>query len=452
MIHREGTHLLAIEPFLTTPEIERIFSAGQRVQRMLDFEAALARAQCDVGLIPADACEAIVTCCRSERFDAEMLVTASRETGNSAIPLVQALSHAASVELGAANGWVHWGATSQDVLDTALILQVKEASELIVAQLALAELRIAQLVDRHLRTPMVARTLLQQATAITLGYKLAIWGHAIERARHDVACLHEDAFALQLGGAVGTLSVMGVHATAVQQATAANLGLKAPPVTWHVVRDRLCAIGAAMATVVTACAKMSQDLMLMMQTEVGEATESAISAGGSSAMPNKRNPVRALVPVAAASNVGGLLAGLYSSALHDHERAAGNWHGEWFALPQLVALAHASASATADIASSITFSPDRMAQNLASGGGIVAAEALTAAMAHTLGKDVARRAVERFCEEVRAGGGTLSERLAAAPEFSRSLSPDVVATVFGHADAIDAAARAAQAWLNQRAA
>lgn len=444
--------MLAVEPFLTTPEIERIFSAGQRVQRMLDFEAALARAQRDAGLMPADACAAIVTCCRAERFDSDVLVTASRESGNSAIPMVKALSLAASLELGAANGWVHWGATSQDVLDTALILQVKEACELIVAQLALAESRIAKLAAQHLRTPMVGRTLLQQATAITLGYKLAIWGHAIERARRGVSKLQEDAFALQLGGAVGTLSVMGVHATAIQKSTAANLGLKTPSATWHVVRDRLCSIGAAMANVVMACAKMSQDLMLMMQSEVGEATESATSAGGSSAMPNKRNPVRALVPVAAAANVGGLLAGLYACALHDHERAAGNWHGEWLALPQLVALAHASASATADIAHSTTFSPDRMAQHLASGGGVIAAEALTAAMAHALGKDAARLAVERFCEEVRAGGGTLSERLAAAPEFSRGLSPDVLAAVFGHADAIDAAARAAQAWLDQRAA
>ena len=442
--------MLAIEPFLTTPEIERIFSAGQRVQRMLDFEAALARAQRDAGLIPADACEAIVTCCRAECFDAEMLVKASRETGNTAIPLVKALSHAASVKLGAANGWAHWGATSQDVLDTALILQVKEASELIVAQLASAESRIARLAAQHLRTPMVARTLLQQATAITLGYKLAIWGHAIERARLGIARLHEDAFTLQLGGAVGTLSVMGVHATTIQRSTATYLGLKTPSVTWHVVRDRLCTIGAAMATVVIACAKMSQDLMLMMQSEVGEAAESATGAGGSSAMPNKRNPVRALVPVAAAANVGGLLAGLFNCALHDHERAAGNWHGEWLALPQLVALAHASASATADIAHSITFSPDRMAQHLASGGGVVAAEALTAALAHTMGKDAARRAVERFCEEVRTGGGTLAERLAAAPEYSRSLSSDVVADVFGHTDAIDAASRAAQAWLDQR--
>ena len=448
----EGTHLPATEPFLTTPEIERIFSAGQHVQRMLDFEAVLARAQCETGNVSAAVRDAIVASCRLDRYDAAALLIASREAGNAAIPLVNALSQAVSAQNPIAGDWVHWGATSQDVLDTALVLQLREASELIVAQLKLAESRIAQLARQHLRTPMVARTLLQQAAAITLGYKLAIWGHAVERARLGLTRLHDDAFALQLGGAVGTLSVMGASAVAIRQAAASHLGLQTPAMTWHAVRDRMSMIGTAMATVVTACAKMSQDLMLMMQSEVGEAVESATGAGGSSAMPNKRNPVRALVSVAAAANVGGLLAALYNSAVHEHERAAGAWHGEWFALPQLAALAHASARATADIAGSVAFSPERMRQNLECGGGLVAAEALTAALAKVSGKAAARQAVKRLCDEVRAGNGTLAERVAAAPELSRQLGAEGLATVFSHAEAIDAAADAAQAWLDQRPA
>ena len=190
----------------------------------------------------------------------------------------------------------------------------------------------------------------------------------------------------------------------------------------------------------------------MMQSEVGEAAESSSDAGGSSAMPNKRNPVRALVSVAAAANVGGLLAALYSCANHEHERGAGAWHGEWFALPQLAALAHASACATSDIAGSMVFSPERMRQNLEYGGGLVAAEALTAALARVSGKVAARQAVERLCNEVRVSGGSLSERVAAESELSRQLGAETLVTVFSHTEAIDAAARAAQTWLDQRPA
>jgi 3-carboxy-cis,cis-muconate cycloisomerase len=264
--------------------------------------------------------------------------------------------------------------------------------------------------------------------------------------------LHKDSFALQLGGAVGTLGAMGTEASAIRHAAAMHLGLKVPAMAWHTQRDRMTAIGGAMATAVIACAKMAQDLMLMMQSEVGEAVESAGVAGGSSAMPNKRNPVRALVAVAAAANIGGLLAALYNCAVHEHERAIGAWHGEWFALPQLAALAHASASAIADITVSIAFSAERMRQNLESGGGLVAAEALTVALAKVSGKAAARLVVERLCDEVRAGRGTLAERVAAAPGLARQLGEAEMFAVFNHAESIDAAAGGAQAWLDQRAA
>jgi 3-carboxy-cis,cis-muconate cycloisomerase len=435
---------------LTTAEIERIFSAERRVQRMLDFEAALAIAECEAGIVPVVARDAIVACCRADRFDAPQLLDSARTVGNAAIPLVGALTKIVAEQNSSASQWVHWGATSQDVLDTAMFLQLREAVGQIVAQLQATESRLAELALQHLRTPMVARTLLQQATAVTLGYKLAIWGHGIERARMTLQHLDEDAFALQFGGAVGTLSVLGTQAVVVRSVAAKQLGLSAPVITWHTLRDRMTTIGGAMAMAVIACAKLAQDLLLMMQSEVGEAVESENSAGGSSAMPNKRNPVRALVPVAAAANVGGLMAALYNSAVHEHERAAGAWHGEWFALPQLAALAHASACATADIAGSVAFSPERMRQNLDSGGGLVAAEALTAALANVSGKAVARQTVERLCNQVRTGGLNLAELVAATPNLAEQLGAVGMVDVFSHADAIDAAERAAQNWLDQR--
>ena len=440
----------ATEPFLTTPEIERIFSAETRVQRMLDFEAALAIAQCGTGLMPASARDTIVAACRADRFDAGAIVNGARTAGNAAIPLVAELIKTVRADSPAAADWVHWGATSQDVLDTALMLQLREACDLVSAQLQAAESTIFNLANTHLRTPMVARTLLQHANATTLGYKLAVWGDGIERARSSLQQLHKDAFALQLGGASGTLSAMGETAILIRVAVGAHLGLSAPVITWHTQRDRMLIIGSALAMAISACSKIASDLVLMMQSEVGEVIESACSAGGSSAMPNKRNPVATLVPIAAAASSGGLMAALFNASVHEHERAAGAWHGEWFALPQLAGLAHASATATAEVAAGMVFDPARMRENLDSGGGLIAAEALTMALAKRSGKVVARKAVDLLCEEVRKLGETLAGRVSATAEISRQMSPQEIAAVFNHDAAIDSAARAAQLWLKPR--
>ena len=440
----------ATEPFLTTAEIERVFSAGTRVQRMLDFEAALVIAQCAAGVVPASARDTIVAACRADRFDASAILIEVRTAGNGAIPLVCELIEQVRSNSPAAADWVHWGATSQDMLDTTMVLQLREACDLVSAQLQAAESTIAKLANTHLRTPMVARTLLQHATATTLGYKLAVWGNGIERARASLQQLHDDAFALQLGGASGTLSAMGEQAFSIRRAVAAHFGLNQPVITWHTQRDRFLSIATGLAMSITACAKFASDLVLMMQSEVGEVIESATNAGGSSAMPNKRNPVATLVPIAAAANSGGLLAALFNASVHEHERAAGAWHGEWFALPQLAALAHASATATAEVAAGTVFNPARMRENLDGGGGLIAAEALTIALAKRSGKVAARKAVDSLCAEVRKLGGTLAGRVAGTAEISRQLSPQEIAAVFNHDAAIDSAAQAAQLWLNQR--
>ncbi len=437
----------ATDAFLTTPAIERIFSPVQRVQRMLDVEAALAEAQSAAGLLSAAERDAIVACCRAECVDAAQIIAAAVTAGNAAIPLVAALTGAVARQNPAAGDWVHWGATSQDILDTATILQMRDAVELVVADLSAAEARLADLTRLHQHTPMLARTLLQPATAITLGYKLSLWGRGLAQARGGLLHLHKDAFALQLAGAVGTLSVLAADAGTIRRDTAAGLGLVDPLDGWHVQRDRMLAIGGALAASIVACAKMARDLLLMMQPEVAEAAENAVTSGGSSAMPHKRNPVRALVPVAAAANVGGLMASLYHCAVHEHERAAGAWHGEWLVLPQLAALAHASAAACATLADGMVFSPDRMQANLDSNGGMVAAEALTAALAAKIGKAAARAGVEKLCAEVRAGGGTLTDCLMASATLSAHLSPAARAAVFGHVAAINAAAQSAGAWL-----
>ena len=205
-----------------------------------------------------------------------------------------------------------------------------------------------------------------------------------------------------------------------------------------------------MAMSISACAKFASDVVLMMQSEVGEVIESATATGGSSAMPNKRNPVAALVPIAAAANSGGLMAALYNASVHEHERAAGAWHGEWFALPQLAALAHASATATADVAAGMVFNTMRMRENLDGGGGMIAAESLTMALAKRSGKVAARKIVDSVCTQVRKLGGTLAERAAATAEISRQLSAQEIADVFTHGTAVTSAAQAAQLWLDQR--
>ena len=319
---------------------------------MLDAERALARAS--AGTIPADAAAAIEKCCELDRFDLEALAAEGRAVGNPAEPLVRALREQA----GEAAPYVHFGATSQDVVDTAAMLVTRNARALVADELAGAAAAAAQLAADHRATPMAARTLLQQAVPTTFGAKAAGWLVGLVDAHATLAgvVLHA-----QLGGAAGTLAPFGDRGVEVLGAFARELGLAEPTVPWHTRRAQLATIGAALQQVAAACDKIGLDVVLLSQTEVGEVTEA--SAGGSSTMPHKRNPISGVLARACArlvhANAAVLAAGEY-----EHERAAGAWQAEWTALSESLALAGGAAAAARAALTGLEVHADRMRANM----------------------------------------------------------------------------------------
>ena len=321
---------------------------------MLDAERALARAEASVGAIPPDAAAAIEECCEPGRFDLAALCAEGRAVGNPAEPLVRALREHA----GDAAPYVHFGATSQDVVDTAAMIVTRRAIALVADELAGAAAAAAELVAGHRSTPMAARTLLQQAVPTTFGAKAGGWLVGLVDAR---ATLLGVALHAQLGGAAGTLAPLGDRGVEVLGAFARELGLAEPPVPWHTRRTQLAAIGSALQQVASACGKIGLDVVLLSQTEVGEVAEA--SGGGSSTMPHKRNPVGAVLARACARLVHANVAVL-SEGEHEHERAAGAWQAEWTALSEALAHAGGAAAAARRSLTGLEVHGDRMRANM----------------------------------------------------------------------------------------
>jgi 3-carboxy-cis,cis-muconate cycloisomerase len=389
------------------------------LQAMLDAEAALAHAQARAGVIPTAAADAIARACRAERFDAEALRVEARGPGNPVPPLVSAL--AASLPDDAAR-CVHWGATSQDVLDTAAMLVTRRALELIGADLDAVAAACATLADAHRGTLMAARTLMQQALPTTFGLKAAGWLVAVVEAREGLPT----EFAAQLGGAAGTLASMGDHGPAVLREFARELGLEEPAVPWHSSRGRLAALGSALAIAAGSLGKIALDVELLAQTEVEEV---ASGRGGSSAMPHKRNPVEATVARACAARVqaaAGVLIG--SVAAHEHERGAGAWHAEWEPLTDALALTGGAAAAAREMLEGLEVRPDRMRENLDLTDGLLLAEHAMLLLAERIGRPEAKLKVEAAAARVRDGGRTFREELLeegplSPEEIDRALDP-----------------------------
>jgi 3-carboxy-cis,cis-muconate cycloisomerase len=387
------------------------------VQALLDAEAALAAAEARAGLIPAEAAEAIAAACRADGFDAEALAREGRASGNPVVPLVRELTE--RVE-GDAAGYVHWGATSQDVLDTAAMLVARRALEPIVADLDAVAAACAELAEAHRSTPMAARTLMQQALPTTFGLKAAGWLVAVMEARAGLAGVQ---LPVELGGAAGTLASLGDKGLEVLQSFAEELDLAEPALPWHNNRLGVAGLGATLAIAAGAVEKVALDLVLMAQTEVGELAEaSGQGRGGSSTMPHKRNPVGSIRARACASRVRGATGVLLEAMVGEHERAAGAWQGEWGALSDALAYAGGAAASVREALDGMEVRPERMRENLNRGGESLLAESATMALAETLGRAEAKRLVE---EAVRAGG-SLREGLAghlSGEELDRALDP-----------------------------
>jgi 3-carboxy-cis,cis-muconate cycloisomerase len=374
----------------------QVMSAESFVRAMLDFEHALAAAEAEVGVIPQEAARIIGKACTDLSLSPETLAVEGKRSGSLAVPLIQALTdHVARADARAA-AFVHYGSTSQDVLDTALVLCLKPCLVDADGVLATSVSFLAHHARRHAGVVMLGRTLMQPATLITAGLKIGRWAAALHRCRLRLSEARERALCVQLGGAVGTLDALGGHRTEVRRRLAARLGLGEAR-AWHNHRDELLRVMSELAIVTGTVGKVARDLALLSQAEVGEMLESVPTkgVGGSSAMPHKRNPVACLQALTAAARAPGLMATLFSAALGEHERALGGWQAELVTIPELVDAAGGALDALERIASGLVVDAERMKANLDSLHGLVFSERL----ARLLARDTDRASAQALVDD-----------------------------------------------------
>jgi 3-carboxy-cis,cis-muconate cycloisomerase len=412
-----GADLLG--PLFGDVEVGAQLSDRARLQAMLDVEAALAEAEADVGVIPARAVAAIQAAAQADKVDPVVIAAAAAGDGNLAIPLVRQLTNAVEAVDGDAARYVHWGATSQDIIDTGLVLQLQRAVPPIIGYLERAMAAAAALARRYVDTPMAGRTWLQQSTPITFGVKAAGWLDALSRRRIALADALEQTRVLQFGGASGTLASLGEHGVAVTERLASRLGLRAPAAPWHAHRDRMAYFACVLGVTCGTFGKIGRDVSLLAQTEVGEAAEGR--SGGSSAMPHKQNPVGAAVAIAAAVRAPGLVATMLAAMPQEHERGLGGWQAEWTTLPDLVLLTAGSSRAIATVLETLEVDETRMRANLDSTHGLISSEGVAMALAASVGRSEAHRIVELAARRARDTRCTLVDALAADPTVTRHL-------------------------------
>ena len=420
-----------LAPMLSSAAMRAVCDDVACLQNMLDFEAALARAEAATGVIPASAAGAIGKACKAEAFDLAGLAEAATRSGNLAIPLVKALTAAVAGADAEAARYVHWGATSQDVIDSAAMLTLRAAIEALLSDIDRAIAGFAKLARKHRDTPIVARTWLQHALPMPFGLKLAEYAAALHRSRKRLLRLRNEGLALQFGGAAGTLAALGDNALMVAEQLAQELQLPLPEAPWHSHRDRIAEAASVLAIVAGTCGKIARDVQLMMQTDVAEAFEpSGEGRGGSSTMPHKRNPVAAATALAAATMAPNLAATIFAAQVQDHERSAGPWHAEWPTLPTLLLVSSGALAAIVDIAEGLEVDALRMRANLDATGGLIMAEAVTFALAEKIGKSEAHHLMEAASKKAVAGKKHLRDVLAKDPKVSAHLSADKLTKLF----------------------
>ena len=420
-----------LDPLFGWEVTDRIFSDSVRVQRMLDFERALADAEARLSVIPKTAVPAISDQCKVELLDLQAIASAASKAGNLALPLVKELTKLVAQNNEEASRYVHWGATSQDVIDTGLVLQLREAFDAIEGELQKLSEKLAQLAESHRTTALPARTWLQHAVPTVFGLKVASWLDALTRHRERLRETRERALVLQFGGAAGTLASLGSDGLRVAQALAEELGLALPPVPWHSHRDRIAEVGTTLALMVGTLGKIARDVSLQNQTEVAEAFEStADGRGGSSTMPQKRNPVACSVILAAANQVPALASALLSAMPQEHERGLGGWQVEWNILPELVRRAGGALHHAREMIDGLQLDTARMAHNLDATHGLIFAEAVAAALAKHIGKQAAHKLVEDCSRQAIAGKKPLREILSGTAEIKSQLTPAELDNLF----------------------
>jgi len=414
-----------IESLATTLPLAELFSDGSVLQAMLDFEAALARAEARTGVIPVAAADAIASSATARNFDTESLAHATLRAGTPAIPLVKALTEQVRKTDPEAARYVHWGATSQDVADTAMSLLLRRADSIIKADFLKLERALARLAKQHRKTVMLGRTLLQPAPPVTFGLKAAGWLGAVRRGRQALQSSFDAGAILQFGGASGTLASLGDRGKAVAEALSEELGLGSlPAAPWHTQRDRLATLICACAVLTGSLGKMARDIALLMQDEVGEAAEpGAEGRGGSSTMPHKRNPTGCSLTLAAAHRVPGLVASFLSAMVQEHERGIGGCPAEWPIIAAVIQATGLAIASMAEVAEGLHVDPARMRANIKRTNGLIFSERAMLLLGSKIGRDVAHKLLEDAAKKSIAENRHLADILTQIPEVIANLDP-----------------------------
>ena len=412
-----------IESLATTPALAALFSDESVLHAMVEFETALARAEARHGLIPLEAADAIAAAARPGNFDISVLADAAFRAGTPAIPLVKMLTDQVRKDDAKAARFVHWGATSQDVADTAMSLLLKRAELLLVGDLNRLEKSLADLSERHKDSVMLGRTLLQPAPPVTFGLKAAGWLASIRRGWRRLRKAFCAAAVLQFGGASGTLASLGDRGIPVAQALSAELGFgDSPPTSWHTQRDQLATLICACGVLTGSLGKMSRDISLLMQNEVGEAAEpGGEGRGGSSTMPNKRNPTACALTLAASYRVPGLVASFLSAMPQEHERGVGGWQAEWPIIAAVVQSTGVAIASMAEAAEGLSVDAKKMRLNIENTNGVIFAERAMMLLGAKLGRDVALKVVDAAVRKSVKEGRHLTAVLAETAEVTTHL-------------------------------
>ncbi|NQW00141.1 MAG: 3-carboxy-cis,cis-muconate cycloisomerase [Rhodospirillales bacterium] len=396
--------------------MRNLFADEAMVGRYLHVEVALASAQARLGIIPDDAAKAIAAAANVERVDWQRLQERSQLVGYPILPLVEQLSDWA---VDGAGQYAHWGATTQDIMDTADVLQIRDALDLVEQDLTAIADALAGLAETHARTPMPGRTHLQHALPISFGYKAATWLSGIDRHLQRLAELRGRVEFVSFSGAAGTLASLGDKGLATQAALAAELDLAVPAITWHTIRDGFAEVTGFLALVTGSIGKIGYDIMLMMQTEIGEVMEPFVTGrGASSTMPQKRNPISSEMMLATAKLVREQHSAMLDAMVVDHERATGQWQVEWQALPTAFILASGGLRAAREALEGLEVRPDAMRRTLDFTNGLIVAEAVMMGLAPKMGRQHAHDAVYVCCRAAIEQEISLLEALKREPSIT----------------------------------
>ena len=430
---RDGVlRLLSLERIFADERCAAALADESLLAALASFDGALARASAECGVVPAAHAQTIAQVCAQARFDTKALASSAREAGTIAIPFVKALTEKVAAVSAEAARYVHFGATSQDVIDTAVALCHRTAGKRLLELARECGDAAAELARRHPATPMLARTLLQAAAPVPFGWKAAMWLAPLARTLPPLRAAYDDACVLQFGGASGTLSAFGARSGEVAERVATDLQLARRP-TWHSARDGFARYGAELGILTGVTAKIAGDVALLMQTEVGEVSEPAgAGRGGSSSMPHKRNPALSMLALEASRRVPGLAATLLNQLQSEHERGVGQWQSQWLTLRELVGAAASASAAMSEVLAGLEVNAEAMRANIDRTQGLVFSEALSLRTSRTIAERLIAQAAreKRHLRDVTSGDA----------EATRLLKPVDIDALFEPAASYGAAA------------